>query len=272
MQEVLDGGPQVWRQIENSSRSSRVSGKFRLKDVKLLAPLPRPRKILLAIVNTQGMLGGEDVTLDHPRFDMKAPSAVVGPEDTVWAPPSGIRPEVELAGVVGKTLRKANAEEAKGGIFGYTIFNDITAPKDSKDDAYEAYRTDPTTKELKKATLRGPLFRSKNHDTFGPMGPLLVTPDEIRTDSLRMTTKFNGELVQSGSTSEYIFTPEEMAAYVSQFLTLEPGDVVSCGSVGWEKKLLGGTDPSQWVLPTIKGLLELEIEGIGVLRNPVRAE
>ena len=218
------------------------------------------------------MLGGRDVTLNHPRFDMKAPSAVVGPGDAVLAPPSGIRPEVELAAVIGKTLRNTTVDDAKSGIFGYTIFDDVTAPKDTKDDSYEAYRTDPDTKQLKKATVRGPLFRSKNHDTFGPMGPVIVTQDELQTDSLRMVTKFNGELIQSGNTSEYLFKPEEMAAFVSRFLTLEPGDVISCGSIGWQPEVLHDKDPSQWVLPSTKGQLELEIEGIGVLRNPVRPE
>lgn len=243
-----------------------------MRQVKLLAPLPRPRKILLAIVNTQGMLGGRDVTLDHPRFDMKAPSTVVGPGDDVLSPASGIRPEVELGAIIGKSLRRVSVEEARDGIFGYTIFDDITAPRDTKEDSYEAYRTDPDTKKLTKAKLRGPLFRSKNHDTFGPMGPVIVTGDELQTDSLRMVTKFNGESIQSGSTSEYLFKPEEMAAFLSQFLTLEPGDMISCGSVGLQPDARRDMDPSQWVLPSSKGQLELEIEGIGVLKNPVLPE
>ena len=272
MQDVLDAGPSLWHQLASLSAGSKKTGTYELKQVKLLAPLPRPRKILLAIVNTQGMLGGEDVTLNHPRFDMKAPSVVVGAGDAILAPLSGIRPEVELAAIIGKTLKKSTVEEARAGIFGYTIFDDVTAPKETKDDSYEAYRTDPSTKQLKKATLRGPLFRSKNHDTFGPMGPVIATGDELQTDSLRMATKFNGELIQSGSTAEYLFKPEQMAAFLSQFLTLEPGDMISCGSVGWQPGYQQDKDPSQWVLPSSRGQLELEIEGIGVLRNVVRPE
>jgi 2-keto-4-pentenoate hydratase/2-oxohepta-3-ene-1,7-dioic acid hydratase in catechol pathway len=242
---------------------------YDIGQVVLDAPVPRPGKILATIVNTRGMLGG-DVTLDRPRIDMKAPSAVIGPGEKIRASPTGIRPEVELAAVVGKKMAGASIKEAKESIFGYTVLNDVTSPSDSRDDAYEAYRRDKKTGEVRKTTLRGPLFRSKNHDTFCPMGPWIVTADEDPGWSdLRMTAKFDGELVQDGSTSEYIFSPERIASYISGFLTLEPGDVVSCGSVGWARGVLGALDPTEFVLPTKSGILELEVEGIGVLGNPV---
>jgi 2-keto-4-pentenoate hydratase/2-oxohepta-3-ene-1,7-dioic acid hydratase in catechol pathway len=242
-----------------------------LSRVRLMAPLPNPPKIILAIVNTRGMLGGQDLTLDRPRLDLKAPSTVIGPDEVVRAPRQGIRPEVELAAVIGARLKGASKAQAKKGIFGYTIFNDVTAPADSREDAYQAYRTDPITGVVAKTRVRGPLFRSKNHDTFGPMGPYLLTQDEISdTGSLKMTTIFNGKKVQEGSTSEYIFPPENLASYASQFLTLYPGDIISCGSVGWVEAEVGPVDPSQWVLPSNKGTLQLTIEGIGTLTNPVR--
>ena len=241
-----------------------------LAEVTLHAPIPRPGKILATIVNTRGMLGGRDVTLDRPRLDMKAPSAVVGPGAEILAPKSGIRPEVELAAIVGKRISKASRARAGVSIFGYTVLNDVTAPADSREDAYDAYRRDRGTGEIRRTTLRGPLFRSKNHDTFCPMGPWVSTPDENgEWSNLRMTTRFDGRLVQDGSTSEYIFDAVDIAAYVSQFLSLEPGDVVSCGSVGWTSEALGNLDPTEFVLPTTRGNLELEIEGVGSLVNPV---
>lgn len=234
------------------------------------APIPRPGKIIATIVNTQGMLGGKDVFLDRPRLDMKAPSSVIGPGERIEAPESGIRPEIELAAVIGKKLSNSSEAEAKSSFAGFTILNDVTSPKDSRDDAYEAFRRDRTTGEIRKTVLRGPLFRSKNHDTFCPMGPVIVTSDELSDVSdLRMTTRFNGESVQQGSSSEYIFSPAKIASYVSGFLTLEPGDVVSCGSVGWTPTALGHLDPTEYVLPKLEGILELEIEGIGKLTNPV---
>jgi len=241
--------------------------------VVLGAPIPRPGKIVATIVNTRAMLGGRDVNLDRPRLDMKAPSAVIGPGDKILVPSTDIRPEVELAAIVGKRVSRATVDLAAQSFFGYTILNDVTAPRDSRDDAYEAYRRDRSTGEIRRTTLRGPLFRSKNHDTFCPMGPCIATPDEERDwTNVRMSTRFNGALVQDGSTSEYLFSPERIASYVSGFLTLEPGDVVSCGSVGWTSAALGSLDPKEYVLPSREGTLELEIEGIGSLRNPVAEE
>ena len=241
--------------------------------VVLGAPIPRPGKIVATIVNTRAMLGGRDVNLDRPRLDMKAPSAVIGPGDKILVPSTDIRPEVELAAIVGRRVSRATVDLAAQSFFGYTILNDVTAPRDSRDDAYEAYRRDRSTGEIRRTTLRGPLFRSKNHDTFCPMGPCIATPEEVRDwMNVRMSTKFDGALVQDGSTSEYLFSPERIASYVSGFLTLEPGDVVSCGSVGWTSAALGSLDPTEYVLPSREGTLELEISGIGRLRNPVAEE
>ncbi|HEV2137458.1 MAG TPA: fumarylacetoacetate hydrolase family protein [Nitrososphaerales archaeon] len=242
---------------------------YDMEQVVLRAPIQRPGKILATIVNTRGMLGG-DISLDRPRIDMKAPSSIIGPGEGIRAPPTGIRPEVELAAVVGRKISKASIKEARESIFGYTVLNDVTAPSDSREDAYDAFRRDKKTGEIRKTTLRGPLFRSKNHDTFCPLGPWIVTADENPGWSdLRMTTKFDGALVQDGSTSEYIFSPEKIASYISGFLTLEPGDIVSCGSVGWAPGTVGELDPTEFVLPSKSGVLELEVEGIGVLANSV---
>jgi 2-keto-4-pentenoate hydratase/2-oxohepta-3-ene-1,7-dioic acid hydratase in catechol pathway len=267
----LEGWPRTLSVIEMGPLESPTMGdrSYGIEEVVLMAPLPRPGKILATIVNTQGMLGGTDVRLDRPRVDMKAPSTVIGPEEVVRAPSSGIRPEVELAAVIGKKVTGANEDAAGDSIFGYTVLNDITAPADSRDDAYEAYRRDKASGVIRKSTMRGPLFRSKNHDTFCPMGPWIVTRDEVDWRSLKMTTRFDGRLIQDGSTSEYLFSPAKIVSYLSGFLTLEPGDVVSCGSVGWTKDAIGGLDPTEFILQSKEGTLELEIEGIGKLSNPV---
>ena len=269
----LRGGWTMVRLLESGNDLGSVEAQgpgFDLEDVRLLAPVPRPGKIIATIVNTRAMLGGKGVALDRPRLDMKAPSAAIGPGETILAPPAGIRPEVELAAVVGKKMKGVTKEEAEKCLAGYTVLNDVTAPADSREDAYEAYRRDRATGKIARSTMRGPLFRSKNHDTFCPMGPWLVTPDGAADWSrVRMTTKFDGVLVQDGTAAEYIFGPARIASYVSEFLTLEPGDVVSCGSVGWTPAALGALDPTEYLLPLREGLLELEIEGIGKLANPV---
>lgn len=241
-----------------------------LKDVVICAPISRPGKIIAAIVNTRGMLGGDDMSLDRPRLDMKVPSTVIGPREEIRAPPSGIRPEVELAAVIGKGVTSATPEEARKSIFGYTILNDVTAPADSKSDAYEAYRRDKASGDIRKMTMRGPLFRSKNHDTFCPIGPWVATADDLDPSAgLAMTARFRGTPVQEGSTAEYLFKPWEIVSYVSGFLSLEPGDIISCGSVGWTQEALKGLDPTEYVLPSGRGDLDLEIAGIGTLSNPV---
>lgn len=242
---------------------------YPLAEVSLFAPLQRPGKIVATIVNTRAMLGGDDVDLDRPRLDMKAPSTVIGPGASILVPPGGVRPEIELAAIMGDYLTGASVAEARSAIFGFTIMNDMTAPSDSREDAYEAYRRDRSTGIVRKSTMRGPLFRSKNHDTFSPMGPWAVTADELDASDLRLTTRFDGDMVQEGSTADYLFTPADLAAYVSGFLTLEPGDVISSGSVGWTKGALGDRDPTEYVLPEKNGILELEIEDIGRLVNPV---
>ncbi len=252
-------------------KSTRLA--YEVDEVEFKAPVPRPKKIVAVLVNSQGMLGGADIQLTHPRLFMKAPSVVIGPEETIFAPPSGVRPEVELGIVIGGRIQQADPDTAEKSIFGYTIFNDVTAPLDSKEDAYPAYRRDATTRELRKTTLRGPLFRSKNHDTFAPMGPWIVTRDELPdVGDLKMWTRYNGHVIQEGSTSEYLFTPKEILSFISGFLTLEPGDVVAAGTIGWVAAKGGDVDPSEWVLPFVNGSLELEIEEIGVLRNNVRAD
>jgi len=263
MRELLDAGPRTWwRTLESYVE------KVPQRDVVLMAPVPRPGKILAAIVNTKAMLGGRDLSLERPRIDMKAPSAVIGPDETIQSRGSPIRPEVELAAIVGRRASRVGVVSAKRVIFGYTVLNDVTAPRDSRADAYEAYRRNPESGELRKVALRGPLFRSKNHDTFCPMGPWVVTSGEVGdTSALKMTTTFRGELVQTGSTSEYIFSPAQLVSYISSFLTLEPGDVVSCGSVGWTARALGNRDPTEYVCSPGHGQLELSIERVGSLRN-----
>lgn len=264
MQELLDGGPPLWEGLKAKSRPFSFAG------VALSAPIPRPKKILAAIVNTRGMLGGSDIDFDRPRIDMKASSTVIGPDRPICSGGSDVRPEVELAAIIGRTAANVTARGARKAIYGYTILNDVTAPRDSREDAYEAYRRDPGSGLMRRVTLRGPLFRSKNHDTFCPMGPWIVPSGELGDAAeLKMTTRFRGRLVQEGSTSEYIFTPERLVSYISSFLTLEPGDVVSCGSVGWTREALGDRDPTEFVCRPATGLLELTVEGVGTLRNPL---
>ena len=231
-----------------------------LDQIKLCAPIPCPGKLLCLagnyashILEGGGAFAGKEKMI--PRFFSKPCTAVVGTNDAIRVPGStGFADwELELAVVIGKTGRNLTAAQAAEHIGGYTIFNDISA------------------REL---TFRGDLPMQEGDwffdwlvgkwlDTFGPMGPWLTTADEVsHPDNLRMQLWYNGQLQQDANTGQMIFSPAEAISFISQFVTLQPGDIISTGTpagVGHSKKLR--LNPGD----QIRG----EIEGLGVLENSV---
>lgn len=231
-----------------------------LDQVKLRAPIPCPGKLLCLAGNYAshlleggGTFPGKEKMI--PRFFSKPCTSVIGTNDTIRVPAStGFADwELELAVVIGKTGRNLTPEQATDHIVGYTIFNDISA------------RELTFRKEL--PLQEGDWFFDwlvgKWLDTFGPMGPWLTTADEVRhPDNLRMQLWYNGELQQDANTGQMIFSPAEAISFISQFVTLQPGDIISTGTpagVGHSKKLR--LNPGDH----IRG----EIEGLGVLENSV---
>ncbi len=231
-----------------------------LEQFKLRAPIPCPGKLLCLAGNYAshlleggGSFAGKEKMI--PRFFSKPCTSVVGTKDAIRVPPStGFADwELELAVVIGKTGRNLTPEEAAHHIGGYTIFNDISARELS-------FRKDLPLQE-------GDWFFDwlvgKWLDTFGPMGPWMTTADEvISPDNLRMQLWYNGELQQDANTGQMIFSPAEAISFISQFVTLQPGDIISTGTpagVGLTKKLR--LNPGD----RIRG----EIEGLGVLENSV---
>jgi 2-keto-4-pentenoate hydratase/2-oxohepta-3-ene-1,7-dioic acid hydratase in catechol pathway len=159
--------------------------------------------------------------------------------------------EVEFAVVLGHRLHKATEQAAFDAIFGYTILHDVSA----RDIQF-------------KAPQHNQITLGKNFDTFAPIGPCIVTADEL-TDptNLRLRTWVNGELLQDGSTSEWVFTLPYLLAFLSNVMTLEPGDIVTTGTpagVGVFR------NPQVFLKPG--DMVALEVEGIGRLENPVVAE
>lgn len=231
-----------------------------LDQVKLRAPIPCPGKLLCLAGNYAshlleggGSFAGKEKMI--PRFFSKPCTSIVGTQDAIRVPPStGFADwELELAVVIGKTGRNLTPEEAAGHIGGYTIFNDISARE-------LTFRKDLPLQE-------GDWFFDwlvgKWLDTFGPMGPWMTTADEVsHPDNLRMQLWYNGELQQDANTGQMIFSPAEAISFISQFVTLQPGDIISTGTpagVGLAKKLR--LNPGD----QIRG----EIEGLGVLENSV---
>jgi 2,4-didehydro-3-deoxy-L-rhamnonate hydrolase len=231
-----------------------------LAAVKLDAPIPCPGKLLCLAGNYAshieeggGKFAGKEKMI--PRFFMKPCTSVIGTGDAIRVPAStGFADwELELAVVIGKAGRDLTAAQAADHIAGYTIFNDISARE-------LTFRKDLPLQE-------GDWFFDwlvgKWLDTFGPMGPWLTTADEVpHPDNLRMQLWYNGQLQQDANTGQMIFSPAEAIAFISQFVTLQPGDIISTGTpagVGHTKKLR--LNPGD----QIRG----EIEGLGVLENSV---
>jgi 2-keto-4-pentenoate hydratase/2-oxohepta-3-ene-1,7-dioic acid hydratase in catechol pathway len=217
-----------------------------LADVKLLAPIERPGKILAAAVNYQSHVpSGRTVLKDDnapavPQLFLKPSSSVVGPGDTIVLPAEARRvdAEGEVVAVIGRLCRNVSPEQALDYVFGYTCGNDVSARHWQRDDVQ--------------------WWRAKGSDTFSPIGPCIATGLDPANISLR--TRVNGAEVQSGNTSDLIHSIAAMISFASKVMTLEPGDLLFTGTPGEPPKLADGD------------VCDVEIDGIGVLTNPVRRE
>lgn len=266
MLDLLAAGPRGLEAAASAVAWARTHGGSELAQpldsVKLAAPIPRPGKLLCLAGNYAAHIqegGGAYVGKEKmiPRFFSKPHTAVIGTGAAIRVPPStGFADwELELAVVIGKHGRDLAAETAGQYIAGYTIFNDISARE--------------LTFRQQLPQQEGDWFFDwlvgKWLDTFGPMGPWLTTADEVpQPDNLRMQLWYNGQLQQDANTGQMIFSPAEAIAFISQFITLEPGDVISTGTpagVGHTKKLR--LNPGD----RIRG----EIAGLGTLENTIEA-
>ena len=222
-----------------------------LDEVRLCAPIPRPPKIICLGRNYRDHIEEQDAeTPEKPLLFSKAPSAVTDPGDPIVIPRGSTKVdfEGELAFVMGKTVKNPTAEEAEAAIFGYTCLNDVT--------------------EREAQFGEKQWFRGKSMDTFAPLGPWIVTSDEVGDPlDLRISTKVNSEVMQSESTSMLIFNPVDIIVFAAKVITLEPGDVISTGTPGGVGVF---RDPQVFLKPG--DVVEVTIENIGTLSNPVDAE
>jgi 2-keto-4-pentenoate hydratase/2-oxohepta-3-ene-1,7-dioic acid hydratase in catechol pathway len=245
---------------ENAKRIVSSSEGIELGKVKLLSPILRPQKILLAAVNYISHSREQDLTPPpEPYFFSKFQNAIIGPEDPIIIPRISAKVdwEVELAVVIGKRGKYIPKNEARKYIGGYTISNDIS---------FRDLQFPPGWPD-KPNPLGQNWIKGKALDNSLPMGPWLVTPDEINDPyNLEISLSVNGNVMQKSNTSEMIFNAEEMIEYLSSGITLEPGDVISTGTP------LGVAAFTR--APYLKDgdVVEASISGIGTLRNPVRSE
>jgi 2-keto-4-pentenoate hydratase/2-oxohepta-3-ene-1,7-dioic acid hydratase in catechol pathway len=219
--------------------------------VHLSAPVPHPRKIVAVARNypAHARERGEAAPPSEPVLFLKASSAVIGPDDEILLPAATSRVdwEGELAVVIGSPARGVSAQDALGCVAGYTVANDVSA-RDFQGE-------------------RGQHFIGKSCDSFAPLGPALITADEIPDpQDLGIRTLVSGELMQAARTKEMIFGIAEIIAFTSRLMTLEPGDVLLTGTpagVGASRT------PPRWLRDG--DVVEVEIERVGRLRNYVRA-
>jgi 2-keto-4-pentenoate hydratase/2-oxohepta-3-ene-1,7-dioic acid hydratase in catechol pathway len=174
----------------------------------------------------------------EPLLFLKAPSAIIGNGEPIVIPELShqVEHEGELAVIIGRTCSKlSESDDPFRYVFGYTCLNDVTA------------------RDLQKRDVQ--FTRAKSFDTFCPVGP--VVSKDVNVADLRVTTKVNGEVRQDGRTSQMVFPVEFLIRYISNMMTLQPGDLIATGTPSGVSKMVAGD------------VCEIEIEEIGVLRNPV---
>ncbi len=216
------------------------SEKYPLSELKILPPT-LPSKIIGVGLNYKDHAEELKMAIpDEPLIFIKPSSAIIGPEDYILLPPESreVHYEGELAVVISKEIyRPKSLKEAEEAILGYTCFNDVTARDLQRKD--------------------GQWTRSKSFNTFAPIGPFIVR--DLDPSDLKIQTRVNGKIVQNSSTRELIFKPVELVYFISHIMTLLPGDVIATGTPPG----VGPLNPGDTV--------EVEIEGIGILKNYVQA-
>ena len=228
-----------------------------LVNVKLLAPIPRPRKNIFGIgLNYVEHVAESSRTLDtskelpkQPVIFSKPPTSVIGPGEAIEhnaAITQQLDWEVELAVIIGRRAKGVEQANALDYVFGYTVLNDISARDNRR---------------------AGQWIYSKGQDTFAPLGPVIVTADEIpEPHNLNLSLKVNGVEKQNSNTRHLLFNIPTLIADISAGMTLEPGDIIASGTpagVG------AGRTPQEWLWPG--DVVEATVERIGSLRNPIVA-
>lgn len=236
-----------------------------LEKVQLLLPIPRPRKLFLLAGNyAKHIEEGGGIAAERaetfPYVFMKPPTTTLtDPGRPVFIPrvsPDHIDWELELAVIIGRKARGVSEAEALDYVAGYTVINDISNRK---------FRPNPGRKERAKDAFFDWLH-GKWHDSFCPCGPCVTTPDEIPDpQTLDLKLSVNGQVFQDASTSQQIFPVAAVIEFISSFVTLEPGDIISTGTAAGV-----GHTTGTFLQPGDQ--IEASISSIGVLRTPVEAE
>jgi 2-keto-4-pentenoate hydratase/2-oxohepta-3-ene-1,7-dioic acid hydratase in catechol pathway len=218
-----------------------------LPGLTLVPPVPATAKVICAALNYASHAAETGGRLpDHPNLFARWAATLVANGTPVPVPRTepGLDWEVELAVVVGAPLIDVTPEDVPAGVLGYTVFNDLSA------------------RVHQQASRQWAL--GKNSDRSGPVGSMIVTADAVAAGDLHLETRVNGEVVQSGSTADMIFSVGELLAYASRTITLRPGDLIATGTppgVGFVR------DPPRFLVPG--DVVEVEVEGLGTLESRI---
>lgn len=259
MLEFISRGPAVKRAtarlLKNGLDDWPVEAALPLSNIRLLAPIPVPRKNIFGIgLNYVEHVAESSRSLDtskdlpkQPIVFSKPPTSIIGPGDAIQhdaAVTQQLDWEVELAVIIGQTARRLGVERALDHVFGYSVMIDVSA------------------RDCRRA---GQWIVSKGQDTFAPFGPCIVTADEmVEPHRLGLWLRVNGVEKQKSNTRHMLFKIPELIADLSSVMTLEPGDIIATGTpdgVG------AGRTPQEWLWPG--DVVEAGVEGIGSLRHPV---
>ena len=258
MLSLIAGGERALAEVASLVDASPPSGP-RVEEVRLTAPIPVPRRNVHCVgwnyvehfEEGKSLRDAGQALPEHPVFFTKGTNAVNGPYDPIpydARVSTAIDWEVELAVIVGRRGTNLSEEGAMGHVFGFCVLNDTTA------------------RDIQQKKHGGQWCKGKSLDGHAPMGPWIVTADGFDWASRRLVTRVNGVVKQDGNTSQMYFKVPRLLAALSLGLTLEPGDILSTGTppgIGHARK------PPEYLRPG--DVMESEIEGIGLLRNPIQA-
>jgi acylpyruvate hydrolase len=246
---LIAAGPAAMAAVKAAAAKAPASAKHALASVKPRRPLANPGKIICVGLNyaLHAKEGGHEIPT-YPSFFLRVNSSMLAAGEPVIRPKCSIQLdyECELTIVIGKRGRHISEAKALDHVFGYTLFNDVSV------------------RDFQRKTSQW--TPGKNFDATGPLGPHVVTADALPAGAsgLRIQTRVNGQIMQDSNTSDMIFSTARTIALLSEFMTLEPGDLIATGT---PSGVAHARKPPAWM--KAGDIVEVEVEQIGVLRNPI---
>jgi 2,4-diketo-3-deoxy-L-fuconate hydrolase len=243
----FDASPEAWNAVEGAT-----GPRYALADVRLLAP-SRPDAVLCVGLNYTDHIAESGVaTPEYPMIFVKLSSSIIGQGDEIVLPADEPQPdwEAEMGIMIGSTARRVRGADARAAIGGITIVNDVSG------------------RYAQLTTGGGQFVRGKSYDTFCPIGPSVVHPDDVDFANLDISLRVNGETMQDSNTKYLLFDSIAIVEWLSAVATLRPGDVIATGTPGGVGQSMKPT--ARYLAPG--DVVEVELQHVGVLRNPVVAE